>query len=178
MELALAAGLGLLLGAGLLSIAQLLARNATRKNELRVRDTIGKCFSKSGLEVEVSCVKRKRGLLVFIESEPSKKLRFSYIKEQALVQHVERTTGQSIERIFWRFRMKDKEEEKLTAPVSTDAMLAPCENDFEERKPLSARKSDFEVGEIAWDNFAEHVHQQPAPTITTTQFNRIAGNSV
>jgi hypothetical protein len=179
MELLFAAGLGLLLGASVLGVAQLLARHATRKHELRVRHTIGKCFGQSGLEIEVSCIEQGRGYLVLIESEPSKKLRFSYIKEQALVQHVERVTGQTIERIFWRFRMKNKGEEKaVNAPVNSKAMFTARENGVEERKPLRARDADYKVDEIAWDNFAEFVHQSKAPPITQTQFERIAGNAV
>lgn len=174
MELIIAGGVGLLLGAGALSVVQALKRSSARALELRVRSVINKCFQKSGLEIEVSCIKQTKGLLVFIESEPSKKLRFSYIKEQALVQHIERTTGQTIERIFWRFRMRNKEETSLNAPVNTETMFEAREDACDERKPLSARKTDFEVDEIAWDNFAEHVHQQAAPAITTTQFNRLA----
>ncbi|MGH8727144.1 MAG: hypothetical protein ACREV9_03060 [Burkholderiales bacterium] len=174
MELVIASGLGLLLGAGALSFVQLSTRSATRRHELRIRQTVNKCFGKSGLEVEVSCIKRGDSFLVFIESEPSKKMRFSYVKEQALVQHVERTTGQKIERIFWRFRMKDKEGEgDLNAPGNADAMPTPREGEFDERKPMRAGEAAFKVDEVAWDNFAEFVHQSPTPSVTQTQFDRI-----
>jgi len=176
MELVIAAALGVTVGAGAIFLLQLVKRNAEHKSELRIRQTIARCFAKSGLDLSVSCIKQQSGYLVCIESEPSKKLRFSHIKEQALVAHVERTTGQNIERIFWRFRMKGKEEQ-MNASGNSDAAFTARENNFDERVPMRAHDTDYKVDEIAWDNFAEYVHANEKPAITETQFHRIAAGN-
>lgn len=173
MELIIAAALGLTAGAGGMFFSQLVKRSAAHKSELRIRQAVMRCFAKSRLELEVSCIKQGNGYLVCIESEPSKKLRFSYIKEQALAAHVERATGQNIERIFWRFRTKNKDEERSGTPVNTEVMFMARENNFEDRGPMRAPDADYKVDEIGWESFAQHVHANEKLPITQTQFNRI-----
>ena len=170
MELLIMGALGVAAGVGGVFASQSMRRSGERKLEERIRQTILKCFSKSGLEIVVSCVREKSGYVVCIESEPSKKLRFSYIKEQALAQHIERTTGQTVSRMFWRFRMKNREEQNVV--LGAEAMPAPLASAFAERGPMRAN-AEYQVDEVAWDSFADYVHANQNPQITQTQFNRI-----
>jgi hypothetical protein len=170
MELLIIGALGMAAGAGGVLASQLVRRNGERKLAEHIRQTILKCFAKSGLEIVVSCIREKDGYVVCIESEPSKKLRFSYIKEQALAQHIERTTGQAISRMFWRFRMKNPEGQNV--PLGAEAMPASLANNSTERAPMRA-DAEYQVDEVAWDSFADYVHANQNPEITQTQFNRI-----
>ncbi len=44
-----------------------------------------------------------RRFVVLLESKPNEKLRSSHVIEMGLIDHVRKTTGQFVERVFWRF---------------------------------------------------------------------------
>lgn len=44
-----------------------------------------------------------RRFVVLLESRPNEKLRTSHVIEMGLIDHVRKTSGQFVERVFWRF---------------------------------------------------------------------------
>jgi hypothetical protein len=83
-----------------------------------------------------------RRFVVLLESKPNEKLRSSHVIEMGLIDHVRKTTGQFVERVFWRFPvpMIGKEE------VAEDLYLA---QGFQQVKSAEG----YSVTETPWEQF-------------------------
>jgi hypothetical protein len=83
-------------------------------------------FRKTGVEVSVACVKLGTSdrFTAFVESEPMKQFRLSHIIELALRDHVQKTCGLELDKIFWRFPIKVAARE--AAPASADGANGPA----------------------------------------------------
>jgi hypothetical protein len=79
-------------------------------------------FQKSGLEVTVSCVTLDLGksFTVFIESEPMKRFRLSHIIESTLRDHVKKNCGLALDKVYWRFPIKDTQQGAAASGVRTE----------------------------------------------------------
>ena len=124
-----------------------------------IEATIAGYFSKSGMQISVSCPRLADDgrLIVLIESEPLKKFRLSYVIEQALTNHVLKVTGRQIERIYWRFPLQDKEvakEVQTSQPakrIEPDAYIAQGMAQIQEQ-------SSYEVDETSLENYESALH--------------------
>lgn len=139
----------------------LMVKHRRRKKERDAReiaDLIVAFFRRNDLEAAADCytvVEGKR-FEVAIETEPHKKLRCSYVIEQALIRHVQRTTGKRLERVFWRFPMAQKSVERraeVAGQAPTDAYLA---DGYEQAL------STYPVGEESWEKFEAAQRQEQA----------------
>src|ERR1700740_3710350 len=72
-------------------------------------------FRKTGVGVSVGCVNLQgERFTAFVESEPMKQFRLSHIIEIALREHVKKTCGVELDKIYWRFPIKVAPREAAT----------------------------------------------------------------
>lgn len=86
----------------------LILKRKDRRNRLaiaKINELVTDYFKTHNVEVLVTsyAVLGGRRFVVLLESKPNEKLRSSYIIEMGLIDHVRKTTGQFVERVFWRF---------------------------------------------------------------------------
>lgn len=131
-------------------------------------------FRKSGVEVSVGCVKLlgNKRVTALIESEPMKRFRLSHIIEMTLREHVYKTCGLELDKIYWRFPIKEANRE-APAAGSTDGAAesggengdtkAPAETDEYINEGLVHHKHlpKFEVTETSWEQFEEASTKEP-----------------
>ncbi|MBI3141110.1 MAG: hypothetical protein HYZ19_04520 [Rhodocyclales bacterium] len=152
-------------------------RAATAQITRVVRDY----FAKSGAEVAVQSVHQAEGnhFLVFIESEPLKRFRYSHIVEAALVSHVDKILGHCIDRVYWRFPLPaEPTPAAATAPGAAESKAAPAEaskasaaekslitqeDEYIAQGLLRAKATnDYHVVEGSWDQFEQALQKGEA----------------
>jgi hypothetical protein len=113
-------------------------------------------------------------LVILIETEPQKKLRFSYIVEQPLRDFVNKTTGLNVRWVYWRFPVPHKQQkvpEVKYGGSETIAMIdnrdvlpeAPAEKaEDAEAKAAGTAESEideyfqersYQIEEVDWDQY-------------------------
>lgn len=149
-----------LIGAAIAAIATVAMQNSAKNKKLgeakAVADVISEYFQKSRVNVTVRCLADPAGkLVVLIESEPLKKFRLSYIIEQTLADHVQKTTGQKIDIIFWRFPLQGKEiAEEIKAVVAPPPKPIMEQDSYIEQGIAQVREETvYKVDEIPWEKF-------------------------
>lgn len=62
------------------------------------------------VKVSVQCISPEvnKNFIAFIESEPMKRFRLSHLVEATLRDHVRATCGLELDRVYWRFIVKEK----------------------------------------------------------------------
>jgi hypothetical protein len=62
------------------------------------------------VKVSVKCISPEvnKNFIAFIESEPMKRFRLSHLVEATLRDHVRATCGLELDRVYWRFIVKEK----------------------------------------------------------------------
>jgi len=82
-------------------------RDQRRSRELQMREValaIREYFHHSHTEVEVECLARGSGqVLALIDSAPQARFRYSHIIEIGLRNHLQKTLGVDLARVYWRF---------------------------------------------------------------------------
>jgi len=130
-------------------------RDRQRKRAVTViTGFITEYFSNSGTEAKVSCyrLEQDRHFVVLIESEPLKRFRYSNILENNLINHIQKTTGNVVERIYWRFPVQVSQQTIL--PYKTSS--AGSDDDYFSQEPDKAKlQPGYGVAEISWEEF-EH----------------------
>jgi len=86
----------------------LLLKHRDRRNRqaiAAINKIVGDYFKSHNVDVLVTsyAVLGGRRFVVLLESKPNEKLRSSHVIEMGLIDHVRKTTGQFVERVFWRF---------------------------------------------------------------------------
>lgn len=114
-------------------------------------------------------------LAVLIETEPQKKLRFSYIVEQPLRDYVNKATGLNVRWVYWRFPVPQKRqpvpEVKYAAP---DAMAMIDNRDILPSPAAQAEGQDSSTPETELDDyFQERAYQ--IEEVDWEQFNTLSG---
>jgi hypothetical protein len=128
-----------------------------------------------------------RKLAILIETEPQKKLRFSYIIEQPLRDYVNKATGLNVRWVYWRFPVPQKQQEvpdvKYAAPdtiamINNRDILPPPEAPAGEKSAAADAEIDeyfqehsYQIEEVDWEQF-NTVSGQPeaaAPTHSVTK---------
>lgn len=96
---------------GVLGYALNSRRNARidKQDAAKVVKAIVDYFRKSSVGVTVDCLRvpPSRRFTVVIESEPMKRFRLSHIIESTLREHVRKTCALEVDKIYWRFPIKD-----------------------------------------------------------------------
>lgn len=74
-----------------------------------IRAIILDYFRRSGVEVTVDCARLESNgtYTAVVESEPMKRFRLSHIIEMTLREHVRRASGLELDKIYWRFPIKE-----------------------------------------------------------------------
>ncbi len=111
-------------------------------------------FRTDGIEVRADCVPNPggKGFVAFVESEPMKRFRYSHIVESSLRAHVQRTCGEQLDRIFWRFPIYGKNQE-----AGAREMEAPEKKPDEyvrEGLEYLEKKGAYDIREGSWEEFA------------------------
>jgi hypothetical protein len=86
----------------------LILKQRERRNReaiAQINKIVGDYFKSHNVDVLITsyAVLGGRRFVVLLESKPNEKLRSSYVIEMGLIDHVRKTTGQFVERVFWRF---------------------------------------------------------------------------
>jgi len=125
----------------------LILKHRDRRNRqaiAEINQLVSDYFKSHNVDVLVTsyAVLGGRRFVVLLESKPNEKLRSSYIIEMGLIDHVRKTTGQFVERVFWRFPVPviGKEE------VAEDLYLA---QGFQQVKSGEG----YSVTETPWEQF-------------------------
>lgn len=135
----------------------------------RVSKAMIEYFRKTGVEVSVGCVylHSNNRLTAFVESEPMKQFRLSHIIEIALSDHVHKTCGLKLDKVYWRFPIKVAAPESAVAPGAQATTTVPSvkkiegADDYINEGLINYRDiPKFEATEIPWEKF-EEVTQEP-----------------
>lgn len=140
------------------------ARRALRDVAL-IRGLIIEYFGRSGVAVSADCVRLESSgaFIALVESEPMKRFRLSHIIEMTLCEHVRKASGLTLEKIYWRFPIREAAHAApgaadAAAPAATDGAAQPAEqaddyiNEGLEHYRHIPRP---EVTELPWETFEE-----------------------
>jgi hypothetical protein len=94
----------------------LMVKNRSRRRQasaVRMTREILGYFQGMGCEIGLQCVSLKNDdhFIAFIDTEPMKRFRVSHKLEAALMQHVRVTCQSSLDSVYWRFIVKEGEQE-------------------------------------------------------------------
>ena len=149
------------------SVAKGRARRAQR-DIVVVRNVIVDYFRRSGVEVSVDCTRLPNGAFTaLLESEPMKRFRLSHIIEMTLSEHVRRSCGQHLDKVYWRFPIKEAAQTAVVPQAGEAA--AGADQSGGELKPPEEATDDYineglenyrnipkpEVTELPWETFEE-----------------------
>jgi hypothetical protein len=117
-------------------------------------------FRRTGVEVSVTCadLEGNNRFTAFIESEPMKRFRLSHIIEMTIREHVEKTCGLELDKVYWRFPIKDVTQAVVmpSAPAVDVATNTEDPDDYINQGLVNYRDlPKFEVTEISWEKFEE-----------------------
>jgi hypothetical protein len=129
-------------------------KKALEKSIKSISAFIAIYFSKTGAAVKVSCFKVEgdKHFVTLIESEPLKRFRYSNVLENYLISHIFKTTGNVVEKIYWRFPVQLSK----TTPEADDAGNQLSDDIyFLDVSALGRVKPDAEysVLEMSWAEF-------------------------
>jgi|GEM_PF-775850 len=155
--------------------------------------TITAYFLNSHVTVEAHCIAQplEKHYLVFLDSAPHKNFRYSHIVETVLAQHIQKTMGVSIDRVYWRFPLPT--ETKAPAPLNavSTSISTSGQKPVQDESPLATTspvtqedeyltkglvrakaKDEYKVDEGSWATFVEamqhdnhEIPEKPAETL-------------
>jgi hypothetical protein len=139
-------------------------------------------FKRSGVSVACSCTKLpgKTTYTAFVESEPMKRFRLSHIIEMTLCEHVRKTCGLELGKVYWRFPIKEAEQVKEAAERGTPAPETKKESVREEGKEGAAIGSPEHGGDEYINEGLEHYKYIPkveAEELSWEHFEQVSGNT-
>lgn len=121
-----------------------------------IRAAVIEYFRRSGVQVAAECTNVEPGkrYIVMVESEPMKRFRLSHIIEMTVREHVRKTCGVEVDKIYWRFPIKEAEQgssgqapEKKAEETSDEYINEGLEHYRHIPKP--------EVTEVPWESFQQ-----------------------
>jgi hypothetical protein len=130
-----------------------LAARRDKQDAASIAKAISEYFRKSGVGVTVDCTRmpRSRDFMVAIESEPMKRFRLSHIIESTLRDHVRKICALEVEKVYWRFPIKDAAQAPSAKP--DDYINEGLEHYRHIPKP--------EVTELPWEQYEKMATVQP-----------------
>jgi hypothetical protein len=124
-----------------------------------IRSAILDYFRRSGVEVSVACTQVGGDrYTAMVESEPMKRFRLSHIIEMTLREHVRKSCNLELEKIYWRFPVKQAEqnaEQVKVDPNSDEYINEGLEHYRHIPKP--------EVEEVDWEHFEQELKKDTKP---------------
>lgn len=115
-------------------------------------------FRKTGVEVAVDCTRLpgNQRFTALIESEPMKRFRLSHIIEMTLRDHILKSCGLDLEKIYWRFPIKEVARDASTAAPGAVTKPAAGSDEYINEGLVNYKDlPKMEVTEISWDKFEE-----------------------
>lgn len=125
----------------------------------KISEFITDYFMSSGAEVRVTCVKvdGDKRFVVMIESKPSKRFRYSNVLESNLISHAYKLTGNTIEKIYWRFPINPLKTELGESPREEASEVSNSETEtdlyFVDAHERAKSHAEYKVSEVTWDEF-------------------------
>lgn len=109
-------------------------------------------FTHTGAEVRVSCYQLEgmKRFVTLIESQPLKRFRYSNVLENNLIAHIYQKTGNTVEKIFWRFPVIMHQDAVVDEPKSG---LESDDTYFLDVPSSNALNPSYKVSEASWDEF-------------------------
>ncbi len=155
---------------GIVVYGMLQRRRAARRTRrmAAVRAIIVDYFRRSGVAVSVECVLTgSGGYAVLVESEPMKRFRLSHIIEMTLRDYVRKAIKVELEKIYWRFPVKEVVQAAAVPPEGAPTEGATAAQDKE--AAADELSDDYineglehyrhipkpEVDELPWEAFEE-----------------------
>lgn len=122
------------------------------KSVANITDFITSYFLQTGAEVQVDCFRldTKKHFVVLIESKPLKRFRFSNILESNLIGHIYKTTGNVVEKIYWRFPVQIQDKAIV---IESQQNSQSDDSYFQDVKVVSDTSPTYNVSEASWDEF-------------------------
>lgn len=128
-----------------------------KRDSAAICATIIDYFRRSGVQVSADCTRMagRKAFTAVVESEPMKRFRLSHIIEMTVREHVRKSCGLELEKIYWRFPIKE----------ATQAAAAPNEADAKPQGEPEGRKRDESSDEYINEGL-EHYRHIPRPEVT------------
>ncbi len=128
-------------------------RTQTRRQAMLAAQIVD-YFRHSGAEVRVTCIPGPDGrrFIATIDSEPLKRFRYSHIVEMSLCNHVFKTCGIEIDRVYWRFPVK--------ASVQAPEASASEDSYINDRLLRLKSEAEYQVSPASWEQFEAAVHEE------------------
>jgi len=122
------------------------------KATLNITEFITDYFTHTGADVRVSCYQLEgdRRFVTLIESQPLKRFRYSNVLENNLIAHIFQKTGNTVEKIYWRFPVM-MHKDSIIAEAKTEV-----ESDdayFMDVQSATTGLPTYKVSEASWDEF-------------------------
>jgi hypothetical protein len=122
------------------------------KSIKNITEFIEEYFMNTGAEVQVTCFKLEgnKRFVALIQSEPLKQFRCSYVLESNLITHISEVTGNTVEKIYWRFPIK------LNKDLMTATEKNSLESDdlyFSDGYAIAEAAREYKVSEVSWDQY-------------------------
>ena len=143
----------------------LVLKHRTRKKVREIgviTKAIADYFRENGAEVGVECIGRPFGrrFVALISSKPLKRFRHSSVVEIVLVDHVRKVCGLELEKVYWCFPIKRREEAQSDAPMSNAPAMAKGDDYFAEGPSSLAKVPSYRVKELSLDKYEALVEAQ------------------
>ncbi len=125
---------------------------ALEKSIQNITDFITEYFTHTGADVRVTCFKLDgyKRFVTLIESQPLKRFRYSNVLENNLISHIFQKTGNTVEKIYWRFPVEIHKEE-LAAETQNEAITD--DSYFVDIQAKADAGATYKVSEASWDEF-------------------------
>ena len=134
-------------------VLYLFRRNRALEQSVKnITDFITEYFTHTGADVRVTCFKLDgyKRFVTLIESQPLKRFRYSNVLENNLISHIYQKTGNTVEKIYWRFPVEIHRDE-----VATEAHCEAVSDDsyFVDIHAIAEAGATYKVSEASWDEF-------------------------
>ncbi len=125
---------------------------ALEKSIKNITDFISEYFTHTGADVRVTCFKLDgyKRFVTLIESQPLKRFRYSNVLENNLISHIYQKTGNTVEKIYWRFPVEIHKDEVLAEPC---AEAIGDDSYFVDIQAAADAGATYKVSEASWDEF-------------------------
>ena len=122
------------------------------KSIQNITDFITEYFTHTGADVRVTCFKLDgyKRFVTLIESQPLKRFRYSNVLENNLILHIFQKTGNTVEKIYWRFPVEIHKDE-IVAETRGEAIRD--DSYFVDIQAATDAGTTYKVSEASWDEF-------------------------
>jgi hypothetical protein len=139
---------------------------AAKRDLITVSAAVAGFFRENGEDVAIECVRQPGGnrYVALVDSLPSKRLRYSHIVAELLCNHVRKTCGMELAKVYWRLSMRAlADSSPPRGETGAAGRRAPDrDNDLDLGMARTNNVQNYEVTESSWENFKELIERKPA----------------